>query len=176
VLFGAQSLIYFAANTWVPSTVHGGSDSAAAALDLTLLNLVMLPVTLALTLTRRPFVQSRPFYVAASLCALLGSVGWMLAADSVGPLWVVLIGLSTSAAFAGLLAYPPTVCAPQDVAPFAGMMLTVGYAAAFLGPVLGGTARDLLHRQGAPFLPIVAAALVMLLASLRLPHPRHRPA
>lgn len=171
VLFAAQSLVYFAANTWVPSTVHGGSDSAAATLDLTLLNLVMLPVTLALTLTRRPFVRSRAFYVGASGFALAGTLGWLLAADAAGPLWVLLIGVSTSSAFTGLLAYPPTVARPQDVAPFAGMMLTVGYAAAFVGPLLGGTARDLLHRQSAPFLPIVAAAAVMLVASLRLPHP-----
>jgi len=172
VLFGAQSLIFFASNTWVPSTVQGGSGSTAATLDLTLLNAVMLPVTLALALTRRPFVRSRAFYVAGSACALAGSVGWLLAADAAGPLWVLLIGAATSSAFTGLLAYPPSVAAPAEVAPFAGLMLTVGYAAAFVGPVLGGTARDLLHRQGAPFLPIVAAAAVMLLASLRLPHPR----
>lgn len=171
-LFAAQSLVYFAANTWVPSTVHGGSDSTAATVDLTLLNFVMLPVTLALTLTRRPFVCSRRFYVAASALALAGSIGWLLAADAAGPLWVLLIGASTSSAFTGLLAYPPTVAAPEDVAPFAGTMLTVGYAAAFVGPVLGGTARDLLHFQGAPFLPIVAASAVMAVASLRLPHPR----
>jgi CP family cyanate transporter-like MFS transporter len=172
VLFGAQSLVYFAANTWVPSTVRGGSDSLAATLDLTLLNLVMVPVTLALTLTRRPFVRSRSFYVASSVLALAGAVGWMLSADTLGPLWVVLIGAAASAAFAGLNAYPPSVAAPEDVAVSTAMMLTVGYLAAFAGPVLGGAARDTLHTQWAPFLPVAAAALVMLVASLRLPHRR----
>jgi MFS transporter, CP family, cyanate transporter len=169
VIFAAQSLVYFSANTWVPATVSGGAGSVAAAVDLTLLNLVMLPVTLALTLTRRPFVESRAFYMAASITALAGAIGWSLAADAAGPLWVLLIGAGVSSAFVGLLAYPPTVCAPEDVAPFAGMMLTLGYAAAFLGPVLGGTARDLLHRQAAPFIPIVVAAAAMLVAARMLP-------
>jgi cyanate permease len=52
------------------------------------------------------------------------------------------------------------------------MMLTVGYLAAFFGPVLGGAARDGLRTQWAPFLPVVFAALAMLVASSRLPRPR----
>ncbi len=172
VLFGAQSLVYFAANTWVPSTVRGGSGSAAASLDLTLLNLVMLPATLALTLTRRPFVRSRRFYAAGSLLALAGAVGWMLSADSLGPLWVLLMGTATSTAFAGLLAYWPSVAAPEDVAASTAMMLAFGYLAAFLGPVLGGLARDGLHTQWAAFLPVAVSAVVMLVVSLRLPAAR----
>jgi CP family cyanate transporter-like MFS transporter len=175
ILFAGQSLVYFAANTWVPSSVHGGSDSVAASVDLTLLNLVMLPVTLVLAVTRRPFVRSRAFYVVGGLAALAGAVGWMLSADSLGPLWVLLIGTGTSSTFAGLLAYPPTVAAPEDVAAYAAMMLTVGYVAAFVGPVLGGTARDLLHTQWAPFLPIAVAAAVWVVAALRVPHPRTAP-
>jgi cyanate permease len=96
----------------------------------------------------------------------------MLSADSLGPLWVVVIGIATSTAFAGLLAYWPTVAAPEDVAASTAMMLTVGYLAAFFGPVLGGAARDGLHTQWAPFLPVAFAALAMLVTSSRLPHPR----
>lgn len=147
VLFAAQSLVYFSSNTWIPTTAPGGSGSAAATVDLTVLNAVMLPLTLALTLTRRPFVRSRLFYLAASLAALAGTVGWMVADGVAGPLWAALLGIGASATFAGLLAYPPSVAEPEDVAPFAGMMLTVGYAAAFLGPVLGGAALDLMHRR-----------------------------
>jgi MFS transporter, CP family, cyanate transporter len=172
VFFGAQSLVYFAANTWIPATVRGGSGSAAASLDLTLLNLVMLPATLALTLTRRPFVRSRAFYATGSLLALTGAVGWMVSADSLGPLWVLLMGAATSTAFAGLLAYWPSVAAPEDVAASTAMMLAFGYLAAFLGPLLGGTARDALHTQWAAFLPVAVSAAVMLACSVRLPAAR----
>jgi len=96
-------------------------------------------------------------------------VGWMFSADTFGPLWVVLMGTATSSAFAGLLAYWPTVAAPEDVAASTAMMLTVGYLAAFLGPVLGGAARDGLHTQWAPFLPVAVSALVMLFTAARLP-------
>jgi cyanate permease len=75
--------------------------------------------------------------------------------------------------FAALLAYPPSGEAPEDVAPFTGVMLTVGYCAAFAGPLLGGAALDLLHWRRAPFLPIALATVVMVVVGLR-PPPRSR--
>jgi MFS transporter, CP family, cyanate transporter len=168
-VFGAQSFTYFAANTWLPTSVAGGADSRAATLGLAVLNAVQLPVTLALVTTRRPFVRSRRFYVAAGVLATLGAAGWLVAADTAVALWAALIGTGVSMSFAALLAYPPTVEAEEDVAPFTGVMLTVGYCTAFTGPLLGGVSADLLHWRRAPFIPVAAAAAVMVLGGLRPP-------
>jgi CP family cyanate transporter-like MFS transporter len=168
-IFASQSLVYFSANTWVPTSVAGGAGSAAATLGLVVLNSVQLPMTLALIGTRRPFVSSRPFYVGAATLVTAGVLGWLLAADAAVPLWTALIGAGVSMTFAALLAYPPSVEAPSGVAGFTAVMLTAGYCAAFTGPLLGGVALDHLHWPRAPFLPIAAACMVMLAASIRRP-------
>lgn len=171
-IFASQSLTYFASNTWLPESVAGGPGSRAATLGLVVLNATQLPVTLALLSTRRPFVRSRPFYTAAGSLAAAGTIGWLVAADSAVPLWAALIGAGVSMTFAGLLAYPPSVEAPSGVAGFTAVMLTAGYCAAFTGPLLGGAVLDHVHWRRAPFLPIAAAAVVMVGAGLRRP-PAH---
>ena len=168
-IFAAQSLTYFASNTWLPTAVSGGADSREATLGLVVLNGVQLPVTLVLLGTRRPFVRSRAFYAAAGALATAGVLGWLVAADAAVPLWAALIGAGVSMTFAGLLAYPPSVEAPAGVAGFTAVMLTVGYCAAFTGPLLGGVVLDLVHWRRAPFLVIGVAAVVMVIAGLRPP-------
>ncbi|HEX6491977.1 MAG TPA: hypothetical protein VF112_00615, partial [Candidatus Dormibacteraeota bacterium] len=168
-IFAAQSLTYFASNTWLPESVAGGSDSRAATLGLVVLNGVQLPVTLVLLATRRAFVWSRAFYAAAGGVAATGVLGWLVAADAAVPLWAALIGAGVAMTFAGLLAYPPSVEAPAGVAGFTAVMLTVGYCAAFTGPLLGGAVLDLVHWRRAPFLVIGVAAVVMMIAGLRPP-------
>ncbi|MEA2671248.1 MAG: transporter, family, cyanate transporter [Chloroflexota bacterium] len=168
-IFAAQSLTYFSANTWIPTSVAGGPDSRSATVALIVLNGVQLPVALALITTRRAFVRSRGFYVAAGALAAAGVLGWLVAADAAVPLWTALIGAGVSMTFAALLAYPPSVEAPADVAGFTAVMLTAGYCAAFTGPLLGGAVLDLVHWRRAPFLPIAVATAVMVLAALRPP-------
>ena len=170
-IFAAQSLTYFASNTWLPESVAGGSDSRAATLGLVVLNGMQLPVTLALLATRRAFVGARAFYAAAGGLAAAGVLGWLVAADAAVPLWAGLIGAGVAMTFAGLLAYPPSVEAPAGVAGFTAVMLTVGYCAAFTGPLVGGAVLDLVHWRRSPFLVIGVAATVMVLAGLRPPPP-----
>jgi CP family cyanate transporter-like MFS transporter len=171
-IFAAQSVTYFASNTWLPTSVAGGPDSRAATLGLVVLNGVQLPVTLALMTTRRGFVRSRAFYAAAGALSAGGTLGWLVAADAAVPLWSALIGAGVSMTFAALLAYPPSVEAPAGVAGFTAVMLTAGYCAAFTGPLLGGAVLDLVHWRRAPFLPIALATVVMVVAGLRPPpHP-----
>ena len=169
MIFAAQSLVYFASNTWLPESVAGGSDSRAATVGLVVLNGVQLPVTLALLATRRAFVGSRAFYAAAGGLAAAGVLGWLVAADAAVPLWAGLIGAGVAMTFAGLLAYPPSVESPAGVAGFTAVMLTVGYCAAFTGPLVGGAVLDLVHWRRSPFLVIGVAAVVMMLAGLRPP-------
>jgi cyanate permease len=126
-------------------------------------------VTLVLMSTRRAFVRSRAFYAAAGALAAAGTLGWLVAADAAVPLWAALIGAGVSMTFAGLLAYPPSIEAPAGVAGFTAVMLTVGYCAAFAGPLLGGAVLDIVHWRRAPFLPIALATVVMVVAGLRPP-------
>ncbi len=171
VLFAAQGLVYFTANTWIPETAPGGPGGSAAALGLLGINGIQIPCLLALAMIRRPFVTRRSFYLLGGGLALAGTAGWLLASATPALLWSALIGAGVSMNFAALLAYPPAVAPPAVIAPFSAVMLAVGYGAAFLGPVAGGACLDLTHLRWTPFLPVLVAALAMLALAARLPAP-----
>lgn len=164
--FGGQSLVFFAANTWIPTSVPGGPHSLLSSLSLAVLNGVMIPVDIALILARRHFATNRWFYFVSSLITVSGTAGWLLFSAYLPLLFAALIGIGVAMNFAGLLAYPPLVAESGRVAPLTAVMLTVGYGCAFCGPFLGGLALDLGAGRQSPFIPIVAASLIMVVASL----------
>lgn len=168
-LFAGQSLVFFSANTWIPISLGGGSHSGLVSWTLATLNGVMVPVDVLLLVAGRTFATRRWFYVVSSAVTLAGAGGWLLAGQRVPILCAALIGIGVAMTFAGLLAFPAMVVAPSRVAALAATMLTVGYASAFLGPLLGGVALDLGGGRSSPFIPIVAAATVMLAAALVAP-------
>lgn len=171
-LFAGQSLVYFTATTWLPQSAVGGSSSAAV--SLALINGISLPMTVLLALTRWSFVRSRAFYVVGSLSMVLGTIGWVIA-PNVGLQWCAagIAGLGIASTFTGLIAYPAAVAAPGDVATLAALIWTTSYIAAFFGPIIGGIAITLSHNTKAAFIPVIATSILMLVASLLIPHSAH---
>jgi CP family cyanate transporter-like MFS transporter len=167
--FGGQSLVFFSANTWIPDSVVGGPHSTLASLSLAMLNGIMIPVDVGLLLLRRPFANRRWFYVLSGIVTVVGTGGWLLYCREQPILFAALIGVGVAMNFAGLFAFPAMVAEPSRVAPLTAVMLTTGYACAFCGPFLGGVAIDLGGGDRSPFLPIVAASLIMVVAATRIP-------
>ncbi len=168
-LFSGQSFVYYAANSWLPASAHGGIPGAS--LDLFALNGIAVPITITLVLTRRHFVRSRTFYVMGCLATALGVVGWLLLPYLwAEPVAALLMGTGIASTFTGLLAYPPSVAEPDDVAPLSALIWTVAYAASFTGPLLSGAIIQLTHNTRAAFFPIAVAAAIMVIASLAIPH------
>ena len=169
VLFAGQSLVFFSANTWIPTSVGGGPHSALASLSLVTLNGVMVPVDLLLIVIARPFATHRWFYLLSAGITLAGAGGWLFFWQRAPLLFAALIGAGVALNFAGLLAYPAMVAAPARVASLSAAILTVGYAGAFFGPFLGGVALDLGGGRQSPFIPITVAAVIMVVAALVAP-------
>jgi CP family cyanate transporter-like MFS transporter len=169
VLFAGQSLVYFSSNTWIPASVGGGPHSTLASLSLATLNGVMVPADILLIMLARPFATRRWFYLLSAVTALVGTGGWLLFGNRAPLPFAALIGIGVALSFAGLLAYPAMVAAPARVASLTAAMLTVGYAGAFLGPLLGGVALDLGGGRRSPFIPITVAAALMVVAALMAP-------
>ena len=167
--FAGQSLVFFSANTWIPLSAPGGPHSAAATLALASLNGVMVPVDLILIVWPRQFATRWEFYLVSGLVVLVGCLAWVAEGAALPWLGPGLIGAGVATNFAGLLAYPPLVAPSHQVAQLASVMLTVGYACAFLGPLLGGVAVDLGGGRLSPFIPITVAAAVMMAVSPAVP-------
>jgi CP family cyanate transporter-like MFS transporter len=166
-LFGAQSLIFYAASAWIPFDLRGASATYLS-LVLLLLNVVNLPVMLLLLALPWRWASSRRFYTLAGALMTAGTVA--LATGTPGtPLWVVILGVGTAMTFAGTITLPALFAQPGQAAGYSAVVLTVGYAISFVGPFLGGVLLDRTHQISSPFWLMSAVAVGLMALGLTLP-------
>ncbi len=161
-LFGAQSVCYFTAATWVPFLLQS-SGPGYVALVLFSMNVLAVPLTVLLAAVRRPYATSPAFYVAAGLLTATGTAGLMLGLAPLAWLFGASIGLGTSLTFAGAMALPPVLAGTEtEVAGYSAFMYGAGYLVSFIGPLLGGLLVDATDSFVAPFWAVLVGALAML--------------
>jgi len=170
-LLGSGSLAYFAMNAWIPDydKALGRPDTAAA---LTVLNIMQLPVSIVLTLAAHWLAGRRWPLVLSGFCCLVGVIGWLWAPASTALIWVALLGVGSSAVFLLGLALPPLLSAEHEVAGLTGIMLTLGYITAFLGPLIGGVLWDASGVPALAFAPVVVASVGQIALGGTLPQAR----
>lgn len=169
LLFGTQNLIYTSAATWIPFILRG-SEVSTVALALLLLNLVVLGPTVIFAVLRWPYATSRLLYLLAGLATLLGSLALAVGVTSWVLVSAALIGAGSG--FVGIAAFAlPAVRARSaaDVAGYSALMLTIGYALAFTGPLLGGVVADNTGSFSSAMWPTIPAALAMLVLGVTIP-------
>jgi CP family cyanate transporter-like MFS transporter len=172
-LFGAQSLVYYGGATWVPFLLRGSSPGYLA-LVLLLLNVAPLPVGLALVALPWRWPVSRRFYLLAGALVITGTLGFAVGAASLAWLWSASMSIGVAMTFSGANALPAFFArSPGQVAAFAGVVLTAGYALSFAGPLGGGVLVDRTHVFASPFWLMLAAGI--LLTGMGLTLPRRRP-
>src|SRR3989449_7470392 len=161
LLMGGASLVYFGMNSWVPDTLDARHAHALIPLTLGALNAMQLPVSFWLALRGDAMLGRRWPYVLAGVGSVVGVAGYALAPADTAPFWAGLAGAAASLAFILNLGLPG-VFAPPEVARTSGFMFTVGYGAAFFGPVLGGFAWDWSGQFRFALLPMLAGGVAML--------------
>jgi cyanate permease len=73
----------------------------------------------------------------------------------------LVIGLGTGMIFTGTTTLPALLAkSPSEVAGYAALVLTAGYAVSFVGPLLGGVLLDQTHILTSPFWVITASAAI----------------
>lgn len=162
LLQGASSVVYFGVNAFLPSYLHQTGQPALVGAALTTLNAAQLPATVLLAVVPTKVTTGRGFIAALGVGGLLG-VGVMVS----GGAWAVLVGaaLTGFAAGAGItvaFTLPVLVAAPGEAHRVSAGMITIGYALAFVLPLLGGVAWDLTGVPVLGFLPALVSAAGML--------------
>jgi CP family cyanate transporter-like MFS transporter len=168
LLIGGASIVYFGMNAWIPDTLDARHAHNLIPLTLGVLNAMQLPVSLALALAADAIVGRRWPFVLAGLAAGLGVTGYILAPVETAPIWAGLAGAGASIGFILSLGLP-ALMSPSEVARTTGLMLTIGYGAAFFGPSLGGVAWDLTGHFLFALLPMALGALAMVGFGATLP-------
>ena len=160
---GTQAILFYSISAWLPSILaERGIDSVAAGTMASVYQLVAVPVNLAIPLVTGRFRDLRKLtflialtYFCGVLCLWLGR--------SAGILWLatVICGCATAATFSlcmtliGLRTHNS-----DDAAELSGMLQSLGYLIAAIGPVLYGKLFDL---SGSWSVPTFVMVLGMLL-------------
>ncbi|MCJ7596337.1 MAG: MFS transporter [Desulfobacterales bacterium] len=169
LLLAILNVIFYATLGWLPTylTEEGWSLASAAAVT-SMISFVEVPAVLLVPILsdrtgRRKIIILACFFLIA-LCAVLVSLApsWSWAAAPV-------LGITFGAPFALLLAFPAQFSRHEKVGSAAGLVLSIGYAGALLGPPLAGYVRDITGAFSIGFLGMAGAALLAALLSLALP-------
>ena len=168
LLMGCASIVYFGMNTWIPDTLDARHAHNLIPITLGVLNFMQLPISLLLAIAAEVLVGRRWPFVLAGLASVVGVTGYILAPVETAPIWAGFAGAGSSMAFILNLGLP-ALMAPSEVARATGLMLTIGYGAAFFGPAVGGFAWDWSGHFRLALLPMALGALAMIGLGATLP-------
>jgi CP family cyanate transporter-like MFS transporter len=161
---GSQSLLYYAALTWLsPLYLAEGWTADRAGLLLGLFSLTQIFSALAVPVLADRTGDHRPWI---ALC--VGAATVMLAAIGLAPtaapwLWAAVLGLGVGGMFAlALTLLVKLASSPAGAARLSGMALLVGYLLAATGPVLAGALYDAAGSYRAPFLALAGIGVATL--------------
>ncbi len=169
IMLGSGSLMYFGMNAWIAPYNLARGHAGATPLALGILNAAQLPASLAITAFAQALAGRRWPFILAGAFGLIATVGWIAAPVAWQPLWAALFGGSSAAIFTLGFALPSLLAGEADVARLAGQTLATSYSTAFLGPLLGGALWDVGHLPELAFVPVGAAAIVLVILAALLP-------
>ncbi|HEX2156444.1 MAG TPA: MFS transporter [Actinomycetes bacterium] len=161
---GSQSLLYYAALTWLsPLYLDAGWSADRAGLLLGLFSFTQIFSALAVPALADRTGDHRPW---VALC--VGATTAMLAALGLAPtaapwVWAAVLGLGVGGMFAlALTLLVKLASSPAAAARLSGMALLVGYLLAATGPVLAGALYDAAGSYRAPFLALAGIGVATL--------------
>jgi MFS transporter, CP family, cyanate transporter len=169
IMLGAGSLIYFGMNGWIASynlALHHADLTPAA---LTILNVAQFPSSIGVTLFAQRLVGRRWPFVAAGVVCVIAIAGWVLTPAPLELFWAALLGGSSALVFTLGIALPPILAGPGEAARLTGITISLTYAVAFVGPLIGGQLWDLLHLPAVAFLPVACASILLIILGALLP-------
>lgn len=168
LLLGSGSLVYFAMNTWIPNYEQAIGRGAEYPTALGILNGIQLPTSILVIVFARLLAGRRWVFIVSGVLCVTGIFGWLFA-PSVNLLWVGMLGLGSATVFLLGLALPALLAPEAEVAGYTGMALTIGYANAFFGPLIGGWLWDVTGVAALTFIPVIVASFGQIVLGALLP-------
>jgi CP family cyanate transporter-like MFS transporter len=174
-IFGAQSLLYYSAVSWLPAvyTERGWSEADAGNL-VAIMHLVGLVTGIGLPLVADRVGTRRSQLASVAAVAFAGFLGIVLLPD-LAVAWAIVLGLGLGAIFPLVLTLPVDVAeGPAAVGATAALMLLGGYVVSSIGPVGLGLLRDATGGYGLSLWLLVLLAAALFATCLALTPARLR--
>jgi MFS transporter, CP family, cyanate transporter len=128
-----------------------------------------LPSSLGVTFFAQRLVGRRWPFVAAGVICVISIASWVLTPAPLELFWAALLGGSSALVFTLGIALPPLLARPGEVARLTGITISLTYAVAFVGPLIGGQLWDLFHLPAVAFLPVALASIMLIVLGALLP-------
>ena len=162
-VLGAANAMYFCTNAFLPGYLTSQARADLIGPALTALNVGQLPASfLLLAIAGRLERRAWPF-VFVGVLSIGSLIGIVLTASAWTVLFAAGLGFAAAAVLALALALPPLLYAPADVPRASAAMFTISYGGAMVISVVAGAAWDVTGTPAFAFLPIVLAALPLVL-------------
>jgi CP family cyanate transporter-like MFS transporter len=165
---GLQSLIYYTSVAWLPTLfVAEGLSSARAGFLLGIMNLVGVPVSLAVTLRAGARRAQTDLVLGTTALTAAGLIGVVVAPLTAPVLWMVLLGIGSGASISlALTLIGLRSSDARHAGQLSSMSQGIGYGIAAVGPVSLGIVHSLTGSWRTAFLVPVAALALMGLSGL----------
>jgi CP family cyanate transporter-like MFS transporter len=176
--FGLQSLLYYAALSWLPTIfVDRGTTAVAAGNLLALMSAGNLITCLLVPMLAHRMPGQRALVLPSMAGTAAGLAGSLWAPAGTAPLWVLVLGISQGSLL-GLAIFFTMARAPDpgSAASLSGLAQSVGYLAASAGPLEVGLLHSATGGWGIPVALLLVLAAAELAAGLLAARPLVLPA
>ena len=170
---GVQSLLYYAALSWLPTMFRDRGDSAVTAGNLlALMGLGNLLTSMLVPVVAQRLRDQRVIVVPSLLGTAGGLAGAVWAPLGSAPAWVLLLGVSQGSCLALAIFFTMARApSPAVAASLSGLAQSVGYLVAAAGPLLLGLLHSATGGWGVPFVLLLAIAGIQLTVGLLAARP-----
>lgn len=174
LMLGCAAAIYFTANAFIPDFLHASGKPHLVEAALTALNIAQIPASLLLLAIADRIVGKGGPLIVVGLMGVGAAGGLVLATNDPAILFFSgVLGFVASFVLILVLALPPLLAEQNDVHRFSAGVFLIGYAIAFISPVISGALWDATHIAGLAFATVggAAVALTLLATTLRFSDP-----
>jgi MFS transporter, CP family, cyanate transporter len=160
-----SAIIYFGANAFFPDYLHSAGATHLIAPSLLWLNGSQFVASIVVALSPGRFVGRTLPIQTMALATAVGLGVFFIPHDWARLAGAAILGFSSAFAFVLILVFPPLLSERSaDVHRISAGMFTIGYAMAFMMPLLGGAAWDRTGIAAFSLAPVVIGSLCLLLA------------
>ncbi|GAC1411099.1 MAG: hypothetical protein NVSMB64_20640 [Candidatus Velthaea sp.] len=164
----AASLTYFGANTFIPDYLHAIGRPDLVGPCLSALNIGQLPASLIIGLIPLRIVGRRESSILVALSIVTALVTFVVAPGGASIAASAVFGFCAAYILVLSFALPALLAQGLEVARVSAGTFTIGYAISFIVTELAGAAWDATHQPALAFLPLAAAAAIVLALGTRL--------
>jgi CP family cyanate transporter-like MFS transporter len=161
ILFLLHNFVLYTFAGWLPQfLVSIGASQNAAGLITSVMFWVGLPSVILLSRLSTSLGMRKPFLWGPSILLIFTMYGVLLVNVPLSWLLVVFAGIATTIRFSTILSLPVEMVNPNLSGSASGMIMSVGYIGALIGPLIGGIILDKIGTYQWVFLSLVIVSVL----------------